>query len=179
MTFAQQLHDHKDAIVRRWLDDVLTSYGEEGSAAFRRGKDPFANPVGHALRAGTQAIFEALLEGADAERLREHLQEVIKIRAVQEFSATQAVGFTFQLKEAVRAELGSAASDPQFASELTKLDGQIDQLALAAFDVFVQCREQLCELRINEVKRQVSWVLDKMNERGFGPEPSPVEETRD
>jgi hypothetical protein len=172
MTFAELLQDNKDAIAARWLDDLLASYGEEGSAAFRRGKDPFANPVGQRLRTGTQAIFEALLEGADAEKIREQFHEIVKIRAVQEFTASQAVGFVFQLKAAVRAELGGAAGDPKFAFELAQLDGRIDRLTLAAFDVFVQCREQLCQLRINEVKRQVSWILDKMNQRGFGPEPS-------
>jgi hypothetical protein len=165
MMFGELLQEKKEAIVRRWLEDVLATYPEESSAAFRRQKDPFANPVGHCLRVGTRGIFEALLDGTGAERIQHLLLEIIKIRAVQQFSASQAVGFVFRLKEAIRAELGAAASDSRFWPELAKLEGRIDQMALAAFDIFVECREQVYELRVNETKRRVSWVMGKLGQR--------------
>ncbi|GAG33495.1 unnamed protein product, partial [marine sediment metagenome] len=151
--------------------------------AFKRQKDPFANPVGHSLRVGTRRIFEALLRGMDlgkgdlgkmdVEKIRQDLHEMVKIRAVQQFSASEAVGFIFHLKEAVRAQLAEAVKDPRFSDELAQLDGQIDRVALAAFDLFVQCREQVYELRVNEVKRRVSWVMDKMGQNGFDSPPAP------
>ena len=170
MTFRQLLQEHQDAIVKRWLEAALATYPAESAAAFRRQQDPFANPVGHSLRAGTRGIFEALLDGMDAERIRQHLREIIKIRAVQQMSASQAVAFVFLLKQAVRAELPDVVSDPQLALELAKLEGQIDRIALAAFDLFVQQREQVYELRVNEVKRSVSWIVEKMNQRDPEPE---------
>jgi len=170
MTLGELLQDNKDAIVQRWLDDVLAMYPEDTSAAFKRQRDPFANPVGHSLRVGTREIFEALLDGMDTGRIRRHLSEIIKIRAVQAFSASQAVGFVFRLKKAIRTELRTAASDPRLSPDLAELEGQIDRIALAAFDVFVQCREQVCELRVNEIKRSVSWIVDKLNQRGSDPE---------
>ena len=160
----------KDAVVQRWLEDALATYPKDGSALFSREKDPFANPVGHSLRVGTRGIFDDLLDGTQSEKTRQHLHEIIKIRAVQQFSASQAVRFVFRLKEVIRAELGNAVRDPQLASELTEFEGRIDRMALAAFDIFVQCREQVCELRVNEAKRRVSWIVDKLNERGTNPE---------
>lgn len=170
MTFRELLQQNKDAIIQGWLEAALATYPGESSVAFKRQKDPFANPIGHSLRVGTHGIFEALLDGMDTEKIRQCLHEIIKIRAVQQFSASRAVGFVFHLKGAIRAELGEAARDPRFSSELVELEGQIDRIALAAFDVFVQCREQVCELRVNEVKRSVSWVVDKLNKRGLDPE---------
>ena len=170
MTFSELLHQHKDAIIQRWLEDVLATYPEDSCAAFRRQKDAFANPVGYSLRVGTRGIFEALLQGMDAEKIRQYLHEIIKIRAVQQFSASRAVGFVFRLKQAIRAELGTTARDPSWLHELEQLEGQIDRIALTAFDLFVQCRERVSELRVNEVKRRMSWVMDRMNERGFDPE---------
>jgi hypothetical protein len=102
------------------------------------------------------------------------LQDIIKIRAVQELSASRAVDFVFRLKTAVRAQLGDAVAEPQLLSELVELERQIDQVALAAFDIFVGCREQLSQLRINEVKRGVAWVVSKLNDRGFTLEPAPI-----
>lgn len=173
-TFLELLTKHGEAIVQRWLDAALATYPQDSGALFKREKDRFANPVGHGLRVATQGVFEVLLDGGDdgvdTEKIREPLREIVKMRAVQEFSASQAVGFVFDLKEAVRAELGEATGDPRIASGLVKFEAEIDRVALAGFDLFVECREQVSELRINEVKRRVSWIVDKMNERGSDSE---------
>ena len=180
MTLAKRLRESRRAIVGRWVDDVLATYGDDAAAAFRRQKDPFANPIGHRLREATGAIFEALLDAVseeiaggpsktgaamDLQKIRPHVQEVIKVRAVQEFSASEAVDFVFQLKDAIRAELGASLDDPGLGRELAELERCIDRIALVAFDVFVECRAQVYELRINEVKRGVSWIMEKMNAR--------------
>jgi len=158
------LEQRKEAIVKRWIEAALSTYAAEAVSAFQRQKDPFANPIGHRLRTGTQEIFEALLDDEiDGAKIRQHLKDIISIRAVQEFSASQALSFIFALKDAIRAALGERATDPQFAPDLVNMNGQIDQIALAAFDIFVECRERLSELRINEIKRQTSWVFGKMN----------------
>ncbi len=175
MTLGELLRKKKDAIIQRWLDDVLASYSEDAAVLFKRQKDPFANPVGHSLRLGTRGIFEIILkgidiEGRDDEKISQHLREMIKIRAVQQFSASQAVGFVFLLKKAVRAELGKAAADPKVASELVKFEAEVDRIALAGFEIFVECREQLSDLRVNEVKQRVSWILEKMSQHGLNPE---------
>jgi len=176
-TFGELLEKSKDAIVKRWLKMALQSYSKEAVVAFAREKDPFANPVGHALRIGTEGAFESLRTGMESEEAANHLEEVIKIRAVQEFSPSQAVDVVFELKDAIRAELGNAVADAKIATELTEFERRIDRVALVGFDIFVRCREQLYELRVNEAKRRVSWVIKKMNERGEGPESDPDEST--
>ena len=165
MTLWQLLLEKREAIARRWLEVALATYPGDSAAVFGREKDPFANPVGHSLRVGTERILDVLLDGTDVGEIRESLHEIMKIRAVQQFAPSQAVAFVFRLKEVVRAELGGAAVDPQFSKELAGLDVQIDRIALAAFDSYVGCREQVYQLRINEVKRQVSWVVGKVNQQ--------------
>ncbi len=200
MTFGELLRENGDAIVRRWLDDVLSTYSKDSSAAFKRRKDPFGNPVGHALRVATATIFETLLaetlsiasesnasesnasesnasesnasesNATEPAKMHEHLREVVKMRAVQQFSASEAVGFIFRLKQAVRTKLEAPGDDSRFPAELVRFDQQVDRIAMEAFDVYVECREQLSELRINEVKRRVAWVVNKMDQRGVDPE---------
>jgi hypothetical protein len=167
MSLGNMLLANREAILQRWCDDVLATYGDSAAAAFRRERDPFANPVGHALRVATRAIFEALAAGKDEAAIREPLQDIIKIRAVQELTASQAVGFVFLLKEVIRAELADALRQPQLSSELALLERRIDGVALVAFDVFVDCRERLSELRINELKRSVPWIVGKLSKQGF------------
>ena len=137
----------------------------------------FANPIGHSLREGTRGIFQALLDGAGPEPIRHHLLAIVRIRAVQEIPASEAVGFIFVLKTAVRAEL-EPAQRRQFAIELTRLDQAIDRVALAAFDLYVQCRQRVGELQINEIKRRVAWVVGKMDGGVTEAAPVPVEQDR-
>ena len=169
-TLGELLRDNRDIIVQRWFDDGLATYPEDSASAFKRQKDPFANPIGHSLRLGTKAIFDALLDGADSDTIQHHLNEIVKIRAVQQVTASEAIKFVFSVKQAVRAELGRAARDPRMVDELEAFDGKVDRVALVAFDTYVQCREQVSELRIGEVKRQVSWIIDRVNRRNTDPE---------
>jgi hypothetical protein len=173
MTFVSLLKQHQEAIVQRWYADALATYPEASAAMLRRQRDRFANPVGHSLRTGTRAAFEALCDGADAQALRAALEPIVRIRAVQELSAPAAVGFVFRLKDALRAELGEAAAAAEVALALAQFERRIDEAALVAFDVFVQCRAQISELRINEVKRNVAWVVGKLRSRGLVPEAAP------
>jgi len=175
MTLKQTLQENERAILDRWLDNVLATYPEKAAVAFRRQKDPFANPVGHSLRVGTQAIFEVLVDDWDEAKVRESLLEIIRIRAVQEISPARAVGFVFGIRQAIQAALGESVLGATPTSELQELEQQIDRIALCAFDIYVECRENVYKLRIDEVKRRVSWVMDKMNEHD--PDPAPPLET--
>jgi hypothetical protein len=170
VTLRQLLREKRDVIARSWLEGILATYPGNSAVIFAREKDRFANPVGHTMRVSSEGILDAVLDGADLEEVQKHLREIIKIRAIQQFAPSQAVGFVLQLKEVVRTGLGGAAADPEFSEELAALDAQVDRIALVAFDTYVECREQVYELRINEVKRQVSWIMGKVNKRERHPE---------
>jgi len=154
---SERLRNQSAAIAERWLTTALAAYPDDSAAAFRRQRDRFANPVGHALRQGTRAAVETLLEGRPSDEVCSHLSEIIKIRAVQELSPSQAIGFVFALKDAVRAELGDDTVGPVASSELAELDRRIDEVALAAFDVYMRYRGQVYEVRISEIKRIGRW----------------------
>ncbi len=173
------LQQNKAAITDRWLDKVLGTYSLRTTAFFKRRKDPFANPVGQTLTRSTEAIFDGLLEGLEApagmpvDVLCTHLDEILKVRSIQDFTPSQALSFVFQLKDAVREELESELGDSDLAIELTKFERQIDQLALFSFDIFVKCREKLYELRVNEIKRTGFRLLRKANLIGGDPDIDP------
>lgn len=160
-TLQRRLEERKEAIVGRWLDAALSAYPADGSAFFKRGPDRFANPVGHSVREGTSQLYDALVRGVAGPELDEHLRDMLRIRAVQEMPASTAVGFVMDLKAAVRAELGE--DDAALTAELARLDERIDRLALAAFDVYVEFRDELARIRIREVQRKVSWIVDRLN----------------
>ncbi|MBU0740763.1 RsbRD N-terminal domain-containing protein [bacterium] len=146
------LQKKKKAIGERWLASLLATYGEDTAAFLRQQKNRFANPVGRTFADASRAILDEVLDGMDAANLCAHLEEIIKIRAIQEFSPAAAVSFVFLLKDAVREEIGDAAREPDILVELHEIETRIDQLALFAFDIYVKRREQVYSLRLREIR---------------------------
>jgi hypothetical protein len=164
MTLKDLLHSRRAAIQKRWLEKTLETYAPDASAFFDKQKDQFANPVGQALRAGTQTMVDCLLDDMDmdAEKICSALEEIVKIRSIQDFTPAQALSFIFSLKQVIREELGGRLDAARLA-ELAQFEAKIDQLALFAFDVYTKCRERLYEIRVSEVKRSVSGLMRRLN----------------
>jgi hypothetical protein len=158
----------REAIAQRWLYSVYDSYAPETAKFLKKKKDPFDNPVGARMVASTAGICEQICaDELDAEAVCGHLIEIIKVRAVQDMSPSKAMSFVFSLKDAARQELGQEAD----AALLTEIDRRVDQIALFAFDIYVKCREQMYQLRVNEVKRKVKTIINKFNKENCGVDP--------
>ena len=163
-------------IAERWFEDALSAYPSRTVDVWRRERDRFANPVGHALREGTRAVLDALLDERGTDAVRDGLAEILKIRAVQQMPPATAVAFVFRLKSVIRTELGPALDHVQAFEELLELDAGIDQAALAAFDLYVTYRERLAELRIGELKRNIPWAVARAELAAAG---TPIDEEED
>jgi hypothetical protein len=157
------LLQRKGAIAERWLHQALAVYPPDALQFYERERDRFANPVGQALRTGTETLLEVLLEEQDPARLRAPLEEILKIRSIQDLTPSQAVGFVFRLKDVVREEIRGEVALPTLAAELATFEARVEELTLLAFDVYVKCRELVYELRVHEVKRNVAGLLRRLN----------------
>jgi hypothetical protein len=146
----------RDAIVRARLARTLETYPERTARFLAKEPDPFRNPVGQALKEALPGVFDELLGAMDGGRLGALLDGIVRIRAVQDFTPSQAVAFVFLLKQVIREELGGAG--------LAAVEGRIDEMALLAFDLFVRCREQMHAIKADEARRRTS-LLERMRER--------------
>jgi hypothetical protein len=155
------LAQRKGVIAGKWLDRIVASYPADTANFLKRKQDRFANPVGSTLAKGTTRLVEALFDGMTADSLREAIEPIVKIRAVQDFSASSAVAFVFQLKDVIREVAGDELSGDRPREQLEQLERRIDKLALVAFDVYSSCREQVANIRVEEVKRNVAHVLKR------------------
>jgi hypothetical protein len=162
MTLRDLLRKNRDSIVAQWQNYALSIYASDASGFFNKESDRFANPVGFSLKTGTEAIFDSLVDGLDAEKICGHLESIVKARAIQDFTPSESIAFIFSLKSSIRKELGGSLADPGVAGEMTEIEAQIDQVALFAFDIYCRCREKVSELRINEVKRNVAAIMKRI-----------------
>jgi hypothetical protein len=136
----------RQPILEKWIAETIQSYPASAAPFLSGEDDPFRNPVGHTLRESLTTLFDELRGEMETDRIAHALDAIIRIRAVQDLTASQAVGFVFLLKPILRKLVPEP--DPV-------LNDRIDRLALTAFDKYMQCREQLADIRVSEGRRRI------------------------
>jgi hypothetical protein len=163
MNFKDLLRDRKKSVTKRWIDSILEGYSVDASNFFRKNTNQFANPVGHTFTEAIDGLFDELIRGSEPEKFFPCLHDIIKIRAVQDFTPSQAVSFIFMLKGVIRRELSKELERNLFNDELASFELDIDRLALLGFDVYSKCRERIYEIRIDEFRRMTFRLLKNAN----------------
>ena len=95
MTLEQFLSEKRPAIVEKWFQLILATYPADTTNFLKTNKDPFRNPVGHTIFQGIEKILEELINGINIEQISPFLDNVLRVRAVQDLSPSQAVSFIF------------------------------------------------------------------------------------
>jgi hypothetical protein len=157
---------------------ILETYPSDTSNFLKKQKNCFANPVGYNISQGINGIFDELLNEADTDKVSPFLDNIIRIKAVQDFFPSQAMSFIFLLKKALRESLGNKIHETHISEELLLFESKIDNLALLSFDVYMKCREKIYELKSNEVRSMTFRLLQRANivceiqdqEQDSGPE---------
>ncbi len=156
--------ENKRTIIKNWTDLTFDTYPPEGGSFMRKQKDPFANPVGAAIVNGAEALFHWVVGGSKdySPDLIRRLDDIVRIRAVQQFSASDSLSFLFLLKRSLRESIPeNMMNDRHLFSELLKLESRIDSLALTSFDIYMKCREKLFEMRAMEIRNRTSRILER------------------
>ena len=155
----EQLEVKSASILGKWSQLILDTYPADTANFLQHERDRFINPVGCVISQETKTIYDELLHGRNLEKLTASLNEIIRVRSVQDFSPSQAIGFIFLLKQAAREELASEITGNPTSEGLLDFESRIDGLALLAFDIYTKCREKVYEIMVNEVKAQREMAL--------------------
>lgn len=146
----------REKIAEQWLRCVLGTYPSQSAAFFAGEPDLFRNPAGRTFRLCIVILLDELLGDMDSARVDAALDSILRIRAVEDCQASQALEFLFQLKPILRQhEPGPSPG---------QLDSRIDELALKAFDLYMQHRERTFAVRTNEARRRL-YVLERLLEK--------------
>ncbi len=167
----------KSVILKRWFDMVLETYPADSVSFFKNQKDKFANPVGAAIVEGIEKIFNELLaREMNPGTVGMFLDNIIRIRAVQDFTPAEALAFIFSLKKVVREEAWAEIQANGLTEELFAFESQIDDLSLISFNIYMKCREKIYEIKANEARDSTFRLLQRANlmteiqEQGPDPE---------
>jgi hypothetical protein len=162
MSIEQFLSGHKDAILTQWFDAVLESYPSDTANFLKKQSNRFTNPVGHTIMQGMEQIFDNLVSQGSPEQVTAFLDNIIRIRAVQDMTPAVALSFIFSLKDVIRLMLRNEKGPIPY-EELLSLETRIDRLALASFDIFMGCREKLYDIKANELRNMTFRLLQRVN----------------
>ena len=161
MQLATLLSQKKAAILGCWLTTIYESYPPETAIFLRKEKNRFDNPMGYRISEGLEGLYGALLQELEREQVLTCLDEIIRIRALQDFAPSQALAFIFLLKNVIRQELAEEIQKENLAAAILDLESRIDGLALLGFDIYTKRREKIYEIKADEAKRRVSGLMRK------------------
>ncbi len=164
MRLTKLLEEKKSAIHEAWFDRIAKTYPKETARFFQRQKDRFANPVRHTFHSCSLQIFENLLAGKPKDSYYKPLEDILKIKAVQEFTPSQSVGFLFLFKSAIRETLKKDLNEPALYNELLEFESMVDGLSLIAFDIYMTCREQIYSIRATELRGRTKKFMQRLQQ---------------
>ena len=168
------LFDKRSSIIKKWRDLVISTYPIDTQRFFKREKDRFSNPVGQTIAEDLEILYDQLTKDNDIDQISRSLDNIVRIRAVQDFKPSAAVGFVLALKRLIRKEIGVDAGEDEIKDAMEALEERIETAALLAFDIYVGCKKKLYELRVIEATNQVSRLLERANLKVEIPEFDPV-----
>lgn len=151
----------KPTILKKWFDIAIQSYEPDTAKFLSNQKDPFANPVGNSTLKGLQGLLDHLLKDLDRKAVHSYLDSIIRIRAVQAFTPSQATAFILSLKQILREMLDKKLQDPQMAKAFMSFESKIDRLCLMAFDIYMECKEKIYQISANETRNRTFRAFER------------------
>ena len=82
MDLAEGFRNHKEKIVKKWVEYTLSTY--TASETLSKQTDKFANPIGGVIRDALQTLFALFEKNADSQEFVKPLEKLMALRAVQE-----------------------------------------------------------------------------------------------
>jgi len=153
MDLKQTLKKDKASFIKQWFKATIDTYPAETSRVLGKDSNRFDNPVGAVTHETVEDVFTHILEDFTQDSLEQKLDPIIRIRAVQAFTAAEAVSFVFSLKK-----IGKEKLDHNLMLEF---HGLVDRIALAAFNRFMKCKEEIFLLKATESKRRIHRAFER------------------
>lgn len=145
--FIALLMQKKGPVVEAWIIKIHNTYPSETAEFLKKEGNKFANPIGSSIQESVWPIYDEIVNPKDVEKVRKLLDTLIRPRAVQDFTPSGAMSAIFSLKEALREKAGEQIMKEGMVEGLLEIESRIDQLALTAFDIYMQCREKVWEVK--------------------------------
>lgn len=144
-----EIEARRDSILKAWRAGLDNASGSGHSSHARR-VNRFTDSVTYLVNESTNDVITWLAGPGSLEDVPESFVDMCRLKAVQETSPSVAFGFIFDLKRVIASVLGASKGD---AVGLDLVNRRIDQLVLFAFDRYVEFREKVYLIKVDEMQR--------------------------
>lgn len=159
----QIMQEKHEELLNQWFEQAIAAYPVESHKYFVKVKNDFTNPVGSNIYRNMGQLLGELSGERDADRLYQHLEMILKIRAVQDMKPSKALAFLPSLKNLIQNFFWDEIQKGQVnQAELEDLFTDIDTLMLIAFDLYSESKELVYNLRIAQIK-ETNDILQRAN----------------
>jgi hypothetical protein len=142
------------AITDAW---VAAALADPRSPASRGLAGRFRNPAAHRLGETMAVLVEQLLGPMDPAVVMPALVRLGQVRAVHDARPSRALAIVFRVRAILEDERRHGDDDGAIA----RAEARVDELALLAFDAYVDARERLHRAQVNELCRRAA-ILGRM-----------------
>jgi hypothetical protein len=153
MKLGKILEKKKPAVLKKWLGEIFDTYPADTSRFLKGERDMFANPVGHTITANAERILAGLIKGDDPQSLSVHLEQIMRIRAVQDFTPSGAVSFIAHLKKVITGQLETELNKYSLWAEWAEFETRIDILTQRAYELHMEMKNRIAIIRTREIDK--------------------------
>jgi RsbRD-like negative regulator of sigma factor len=157
---------HTKEIIDEWFRSIIETYPDEAVKYFLKDSNKFGNPVGYNISVEINIVFEQLIEFEDNDKLLKAIENLMRIRAVQDMQAAQAAGIFTPLKKVMQKIL--EVDSGKNVQEYIEMCSRIDYATSLAFNSYVAMVRKIYEIKSNEIKNVFGKAVDRVNRKyGF------------
>lgn len=165
MEILNYLRENSSEIIAKWQQAIIDTYPQGAGKFLSVNKNQFGNPIGYCLQNDLPKIYKELCGGMNPDILSSSIEAIIKIRAIQDFSVTEAIGFINLLKTIILDEASSFFADKEFLESYLKFDKKIEMANGIAFEKYLEMKMKLSEIKINEIKKRNQRMVERLSEK--------------
>jgi hypothetical protein len=158
------LKQNRDLILQEWIDQTINTYEPEMVRFLKKEKNQFSNPVRNTIITSLEKIYDTIFTEDSVDEYN-GLEEIIKVRAVQDFSPSDALSFIFDLKKIIRSELQKSDQKGEAMDELYDIEERFDSLFKKAFNYYNDCRLKIQDIKMAEIKSRSERAFEILGKR--------------
>lgn len=147
------LEKHRAAVTARWRR-LMAGDAAAWNGDFIAGPvDEFGNPAGAIISRAATAIFDMLTTAPGGEESYGAIDELMRLRAVQDLPAREALGFLSRLESEYLETLEAQGCGDLSSEERAYLASKLDEMVHEFRARYARCRERIDYLRTRERER--------------------------
>lgn len=155
----------KPSILKSWFQAIIGTYPDGAGKYLNNTKNKFSNPIGYTIENALPPILDAAIQGELNNEAEKSLDDIIRIRAVQDIEPAVALNFINSLRAIIISEISSYINTNGDLREFLLLEKTFESMTNYSFNSYVKFKEKIYEIKANERLKTFEKMINRLNEK--------------